>query len=69
MGQLLAVRCSEGGIIHTSPLRITPQLLLELQDNAQIPIPVDLIVDCVYAGNYAVVIAVYRKTKVCDLLS
>ena len=46
MGQLLAVRYSESDIIRTSPLRITPQLLLELQDNAQIPIPVDLIVDC-----------------------
>ena len=46
MGQLLAVRYSECDIVRCSCERVTPLLLLHIQDNAQIPMPVDMIIDC-----------------------
>ena len=46
MGQLLAVRYTECDIIRCSCERVTPLLLMHLQDDAQIPMPVDMIIDC-----------------------
>ena len=46
MGQLLAVRYTEFDILRRSNSPVTPLMLLQLQDSAQIPMPVDMIIDC-----------------------
>ena len=47
MGQLLAIRYSEPDIVARSQSqRVTPLQLMTLQDEAMVPMPIDLVIDC-----------------------
>lgn len=46
MGQLLSIRYSEADLVRVNRGRITPMRFLQLQDDGHVPIPTDLMIDC-----------------------
>ena len=46
MGQLLAIRYCEHEVIAQKQSKVTPLQLLSLQDEALVPLPVDMGIDC-----------------------